>query len=79
MKLTAIELIQNRESEPSPPEPERPPSKEWIVDRLVEILVGADAVLRQLKNEDAAPLLWIEQNLEKIYRDVDSLISRFAH
>jgi hypothetical protein len=57
---------------------ERLPISERVVDRLLDILLAADELLGELQTEEANPLLWIEPQVQRIYREVDSLIRRFA-
>jgi hypothetical protein len=54
------------------------PISERVVDRLIDILLAADELLGELQTEEANPLLWIEPHVQRVYREVDSLVRRFA-
>jgi hypothetical protein len=54
------------------------PLRVRLLDRLVDALVLADGLRRELHTEEANGVLWIDPYLEHVYRDLDSLVQRLA-
>ena len=54
--------------------PVRQFSHERILDRLVDVLLGADEVLGMLVQDDAADLRWIEPHVRQAFDATDAAL-----
>lgn len=62
----------------TPVEWARMPIRERLLDRLGDLLLGADDVLGLLANEDAAAERWIVSRVTIVYDEVNSLMKKLA-
>lgn len=54
------------------------PTQERVVDRLADLMLGADEVLEMLKARDAAQIRWVEPHVRSLYDEVNDLLKRLC-
>lgn len=54
------------------------PLQERVLDRLADLLFDADEVLDLLKREDARGLQWVEEQVQRVYDDVNDVMKQLC-
>lgn len=54
------------------------PTQERVVDRLADLMLGADEVLNMLRARDAAQIRWVEPHVRNLYDEVNNLMKRLC-
>lgn len=54
------------------------PTQERVVDRLADLMLGADEVLEMLSARDAAQIRWVEPHVRGVYDQVNNLMKRLC-
>lgn len=54
------------------------PTQERVVDRLADLMLGADEVLDMLRARDASQIRWLEPHVRGLYDEVNELMKRLC-